>query len=271
MINSICFSLVIYKHSLDFISPLLLSISSLARSLPASLISLSVYDGSPSSYRSPTKNEILPFIENVQLFYHHGPNIGFGRANNFNFQAAGISSTDIFIVANPDISFYAQDLIPLINFVSQSSSLACVSPLIKLPDGSIQRSVKQNPTVLSLLIGRFKILRLIWCLNKYDVWHRNLHLDYTTEVIESTYLSGCFLLIPAWAYKFVGGFSPKYFLHVEDADLVRRLSSIGLTLHNPLGSVCHGWARGSHSSPAQIYSLLKSFVIYSACWGFRLF
>ena len=271
MSYSICFSLVIYKHSLDVISPLLLSINSLASSLPDYLISLSVYDGSPSSYDSPSKDEITSTVCNVQIFYHHGPNIGFGRANNYNFNAAGLSPSDLFIVANPDISFRSHDLIPLIRFVFQTPSVSCVAPLIKLPDGSIQRSVKHNPTILSLLIGRFNILCSIPFLDKYDIWHKNLNRDYATDKIVSSYLSGCFLLIPSWAYESVGGFSSKYFLHVEDADLVRRLSSVGLSLHNPLGCVYHGWARGSHSSPSQIFSLLKSFAIYSVIWGLRLF
>jgi hypothetical protein len=51
---------------------------------------------------------------------------------------------------------------------------------------------------------------------------------------------------------------------------VRRLSSVGETLHNPIGVVVHGWARGSHTSLFQILSLLRSFILYSQIWGFRI-
>jgi len=74
-------------------------------------------------------------------------------------------------------------------------------------------------------------------------------------------------LIPSWAYIKVGGFSEQYFLHFEDADIVRKLSMYGYTKHVPLGRVTHGWARGSHTSPSQILSLMRSYLIYSIIWG----
>ena len=267
----ICFSLVLYKHNVRDIEPLLCSISSLAEETPHIKVSLYIYDGSPSSFASPTLQQLQSRLKSVILSLAKGRNIGFGSANNNNFSRAALDSSDIFCVVNPDIRFSVGNLLPLIRWCFASTEYSCVAPLVLLEDGSTQYSAKQNPTILSLFLGRFKHLLCFPILRRYDTWHRNLMRDYTREVIFSTYLSGCFLLIPAWAFDAVGGFCSRYFLHVEDADLVRRLSAVGSTLHNPNGVVIHGWARGSHTSVRQVLSLLKSFLTYSLIWGIRLF
>lgn len=184
--------------------------------------------------------------------------------------SSSLAPSDLFAVVNPDIRFSPSQLLPLIHWALDRKDYACVAPLVLLESGAIQYSAKHDPTVLSLLLGRFDCLKKISMLRKYDSWHRNLCCDYASDSIKSTYLSGCFLLIPAWAYDRVGGFCEKYFLHVEDADIVRRLSMVADCLHNPVGVVVHGWARGSHSSLSQILLLLKSFWIYSWIWGLRL-
>jgi GT2 family glycosyltransferase len=148
--------------------------------------------------------------------------------------------------------------------------VACVAPLVLGSRGSVQYSVKHNPTFLSLLIGRLYVLRRISFLEAYDRWHRNLACDYRRSLIESPYLSGCFLVIPSSYYSRVGGFCEKYFLHLEDADIVRRLSLLGRCLHNPVGVVVHQWARGSHKSLSQTLYLFRSIVVYMCNWGMNI-
>ncbi|QBE67857.1 hypothetical protein SynWH8101_0245 [Synechococcus sp. WH 8101] len=210
-------------------------------------------------------------MNGIDFFYDKGPNLGFGASNNRNFLRASLGERDYFVVVNPDISFLPEQLYPLFQWIFEHPECSCVAPLIRLQSGDIQYSAKHNPTVLSLLLGRFPFLLNMKLLYRYNLWHKNMLLDYSKEFIVSTYLSGCFLIVPVWAYKSVGGFCERYFLHVEDADIVRRLSRVGLTLHNPLGFVIHGWARGSHFSFRQSLSLVKSFFVYCCIWGFKLF
>jgi GT2 family glycosyltransferase len=269
-VTTICFSLVLFKHPVESISPLLASTDSLSEHKDKFRVVLCVYDGSPREYLSPTIIELRRRIPSFDVFLERGQNIGFGRANNRNFKRSLCVGSSYFVVVNPDIRFNAEQLMPLIGWMLSCSECACVAPLVLLESGGIQYSAKHNPTVLSLLLGRFCFLRRARILRRYDAWHRNLHRDYASETIISTYLSGCFLLMPTWAFASVGGFCEKYFLHVEDADIVRRLSRIGKTLHNPAGVVFHGWARGSHSSVSQILSLLRSYLVYSWIWGLRI-
>jgi GT2 family glycosyltransferase len=207
----------------------------------------------------------------VGLVYQIGINIGFGKAHNLNYRQACLSDADIFVVANPDISFGPADLSLLLDWLVSRPSVTCLAPLIVGPGGAIQCSAKHNPTLLSLALGRFPWLARFSMLRRYDLWHRNLDKDYVKDCIPSPYLSGCFLIIPARFYSMVGGFSPKFFLHLEDADLVRRLSLVGETLHNPIGTVIHLWARGSHKSLLQTLHLLRSCITYFRIWGLVLY
>jgi GT2 family glycosyltransferase len=222
-------------------------------------------------FHGPTFSEIRALIPDVQFLYAKGANIGFGGANNFNYSQASLFGDDIFVVANPDVSFAAVDLVRLLDWLVSRPTVACLAPLIVSPIGTIQYSAKRNPTVLSLALGRFYGLARLGLLCRYDANHRNLDKDYTRDCIPSPYLSGCFLIIPSRFYSRVGGFCSQFFLHLEDADLVRRLSFVGETLHNPIGTVIHLWARGSHGSLAQTFRLIQSSITYFRIWGLKIF
>ena len=268
----IVFSLVLYKHNIDIIEPLLTSISVLSWHIEVAFgVELYVSDNSPegnSSLLTGIKHE----LGSIPCYYfHNSSNIGFGLANNRNYEAPRLSEDDLFIVANPDTYFDATQLADLLQWVVHNKNISCAAPLLLNPGGSVQYSAKKNPTLLSLALGRLRFLCNLPILSKYDKWHKNMSHDYCSDCFESSYLSGSFLVIPSWAYRRVNGFSAKYFLHLEDADIVRRLSLVGSTVHNPIGKVVHLWARGSHKSLVQTIHLLHSMFTYFSIWGFRLF
>ena len=267
----VVFSLVLYRHSLHSIRPLLCSIQKIFDCTNKYTFALDVYNACPHELDDPSPERLRSILNISSLTYQYGRNIGFGSAHNRNFSNSNTHDPFLFIVVNPDICFEPFSLLPLLDWVISNQNVSCVSPLVFNPGGRIQYSAKHNPTFFSLLLGRVPRLKLIPPFHRYDRWHRNLDCDYVADCIESAYLSGCFLLIPSYYYHMVGGFSEKYFLHLEDADIVRRLSLNGLCLHNPIGSVTHLWARGSHSSLMQMYHLAYSFFVYSMSWGFRLF
>jgi GT2 family glycosyltransferase len=267
----VCISLVLFRHQVADIFPLLSSVASFSRFDPRYSTELSLYDGSGALFHGPSLQEIQACTPGVKIFYSKGENIGFGRANNFNYCQASLSGSDIFIIANPDISFTPEDLVRLLVWLLSKPSVACLAPLIVGSTGAIQYSAKRNPTVLSLALGRFHDLTRLGFLCRYDAYHRNLDKDYARDCIPCSYLSGCFLIIPSRFYSRVGGFCSQYFLHLEDADLVRRLSLFGEALHNPVGTVTHLWARGSHKSLAQTFRLIQSCIIYFRIWGLRIF
>jgi GT2 family glycosyltransferase len=271
MVILVCISLVLFRHQVADILPLLTSVASFSSCDPRYSTQLSIYDGSGALFHGPTLPEIQACAPGVNVHYAKGENIGFGSANNFNYRQASLSDSDIFVVANPDVSFATDDLVCLLDWLVSKPSVACLAPLIVGSTGAIQYSAKRNPTVLSLALGRFHGLTRLGFLCRYDAYHRNLDKDYARDCIPCSYLSGCFLIIPSRFYSQVGGFCSQYFLHLEDADLVRRLSRVGEALHNPVGTVTHLWARGSHKSLAQALRLIQSCITYFRIWGLRIF
>ena len=120
----IVFSLVLYKHNIDIIEPLLTSISALSRHIEAAFcVELYVSDNSPkgnSSLLTGIKHE----LGSTPCYYSHNPsNIGFGLANNSNYVSSEFSDDDLFIVANPDTYFDATQLAPLLLWVFHNKSI----------------------------------------------------------------------------------------------------------------------------------------------------
>lgn len=270
MSRRVIFSLVLYKHTYNCIKDLFLSILELYHLLPSSYL-LSVYIHDNSGQESKFDISQIPDVLKSITQLTCSSNIGFGAAHNHNYANSHSSDSDIFIICNPDISFKGVSLIPLIGYCADNNStVSCIAPLIFNQKHMIQYSAKHNPTIASLLLSRFSFLRVIPLFSSYHDWHRHTSLDYTSNTIRAPYLSGCFLLVPSHFYRLVGGFSSRYFLHMEDADLVRRLSALGLTLHNPIGTVFHSWSRGSHKSLKQTLYLLQSAFNYFHFWGLKL-
>jgi GT2 family glycosyltransferase len=266
----VIFSLVLYKHSLDEIKPLLHSIEDLKQSCQDICFHLSIYDADRPGDADRFRDSIASTVRDLSFSYVNAANVGFARANNFNAGSLDYVPSELFIVANPDTSFLSLELAPLLYWVLDHKKVSCASPLVINPGGATQYSAKHNPTFLSLLLGKLPVLTALTVFSRYDFWHRNLGSCYEKNVISSTYLSGCFLVIPSLFFREVGGFSARYFLHLEDADIVRRLSGCGLTVHNPIGKVSHRWARGSHKSFTQTLHLLRSIVVYMLTWGMSL-
>ena len=270
--KKVIFSIVLYKHSLEDVMPLLNSINELSNSYlegNENEVFMSIHDNSLSS--SKFQYSDFKFLNFKWQYTHDFNNVGFGLANNLNFQKFDVNDQDIFIVANPDTYFEANQLIKLIDYFQNQSDIVCANPLIKNEKKIIQFSAKKDPTFLSLFIGFLPIFLRIPYLKKYDSFHKNKNYDYNNQIIKSTYLSGCFLIIKAKVFKKVGGFCSKFFLHLEDADFTRRCSKYGVTAHLPIAEIIHLWNRGSHKSIFQIMHVLRSMIIYFKKWEFKIF
>ena len=228
--SKLFFSLVLYKQTFDDIYPLLMSIEKL-NNLYQDRVFLSIHDNTNSSLR--------------------------------------FKKNDLFIISNPDTYFDPYELKKFIDFFLDQKNIVCANPLIRNKDYSIQYSSKRNPTFLSLLVGFLPFLLKIKMLREYDFFHKNKDKDYVNQTFEASFLSGSFLVVKSNIFKKVGGFTDSYFLHLEDADLVRKCSLHGETAHLPKGEIIHTWNRGSHKSLFQISHVIRSMAIYFYTWGFK--
>ena len=265
----VVFSLVLYKHSYKEIYSLLNDIDNFYNFALSQKISteLKIYDNSSKKKDSLEKY----FKKHYIKYYLSSINIGFGKAHNMNLlQKKEICKDTVFIIINPDINFKYRELFDYLRSFMISNYL-CVAPLILNENGKIQYSAKKNPTLLSLIIGRFKIFRNFYIFDKYYKSHINYNRNYQKEKINSSYLSGCFLIVRSECFYKVNGFDIRYFLHLEDADFTRMCSNYGEVVHDPSLKIIHRWARGSHKSFRQMFCLCISLIKYFWKWGFEVF
>jgi GT2 family glycosyltransferase len=270
---NLVFSTVIYKTPVIQIKKLIDSINSLKFYLDKNYknkfkLELLILDNSP---KEPLNREKINLNSNlVKISYRLAKrNLGYGQAHNNNFQKVKPNKRMWFLAINPDVSFTGNSLYKFILFITSEVNLACAAPLIYLPNNEIQYSAKKNPTFLSLISSRFSIFQKFPKIKIYLHNNQNRLFNYNKDIISAEFLSGCFLSFPSEIYKKIGGFSKNYFLHFEDADIVRRSSFFGKTVHYPLGSIIHIRGRGSHNSIRQQLLLIKSYFIYILTWGFK--
>ena len=149
-----------------------------------------------------------------------------------------------------------------------------VQPLIFDYKGdNIQYLCKKNPSLLIQIIRGFfrtKIEKLP-LLFKYNYDYEMRDLAYSNSIVESTYLSGSFMLCRTDLLDIVDWFDERFFMYLEDADLTRRLSKFGKCVHNPFFKVRHVWAQGSRKNNYLRIIACISFVKYSLKWGLNLY
>ena len=78
------------------------------------------------------------------------------------------------------------------------------------------------------------------------------------------------MIMRTTAVSIVGGFDPRYFLYLEDADLTRSMSNLGRCVHLPLASVQHIWGRGSYQNIYLALINIQSACMYFLKWGISL-
>jgi len=137
-------------------------------------------------------------------------------------------------------------------------------PQIRYPDGSLQRLCKLLPTPSDLLVRRFLPIRSLQerLNSRYEL--HSLPQDRASEVPT---LSGCFLAMRSADLLAIDGFDERFFMYMEDVDLVRRLSRRGAVRYRPDIHVVHEYAKGSYRSRKLLGYHLKSAILYFNKWG----
>lgn len=209
----------------------------------------------------PLSNDL--FLHPRVCYLYSGKNLGFGKAHNRAFKMA-IGSSDLHLILNPDIAFDSEVLVILAKFFESHPSVGAVMPRINYPDGSLQRLCKLLPTPIDLIFRRFIPNKLIksYINIKYEM-HR-LPQDRPSCVPT---LSGCFLLIRSDLLGYIGGFDERFFMYMEDVDLVRRIGDIAKTVYLPSVHVVHGYEKGSYRNWKLLGYHLLSAIKYFFKWG----
>lgn len=193
-----------------------------------------------------------------------GANLGFGRGHNLAL-AHLEGRSDAHLLLNPDVEFGPEVMPILIAYLSAHPDVGAVMPSVRYRDGSLQRLCKLLPTPMDLLLRRFVPINMLRqrINNRYE-----LHDLSQSEAGAVPSLSGCFLLVRTEALAAVGGFDERYFMYMEDVDLVRRIGDRWQTMYQPGVAVRHGYAKESYSNPHLRRAHMRSALAYFWKWGF---
>lgn len=191
-------------------------------------------------------------------------NAGFGAGNNL---ALNLIHSDYHFVINPDIVIKDSNQIDkMINFMELHKEYGMLSPLIKFPDGSLQKLLKHKPTVLDMGL---RFLNLPG-FEKRREWFVNFPDGYNS-VHDAENVSGAFMLFRTNILKSIHGFDENYFLYMEDSDITRKVNEISRTVFFPKAYVYHDWQRENTKSLRGIIHMLSSMTKYFNKWGWKFY
>lgn len=244
-------SLVLYNNNPDQYSRAILDF------LQGCDSTLVVIDNSPEPLQHP-------LFQDPRVQYEFmDANLGFGRGHNRALSMLN-GQSDFHLFLNPDILF-KQDVLPrLLDYISHDPAIGAIMPRIEYPDGSLQRLCKLLPTPVDLLFRRFIPLRAIQdrINTRYE-----LHRLSQCEPNPIPSLSGCFLLVRTQAVGEIGGFDERYFMYMEDVDLVRRIGDRWKTIYQPAVRVTHDYEKASYRSKTLLKAHIRSAILYFMKWG----
>lgn len=154
------------------------------------------------------------------LIYLRTPkNLGFGEGNNFGARAA---HGEYLLIMNPDIEVWKGSLDEAISYLDANPEVGVLGGQLRYPNGVIQDSYRNFPTLPDQIIKRVGILRRRKFLRKrvshYLMWDKDPNV---TEPVD--WVIGGFLFVRRRAFEDVSGFDGRYFLFMEDVDLCRQM------------------------------------------------
>lgn len=219
--------------------------------------SLVVVDNSPTQLQHP-------LLGHPRVRYEFsGENLGFGRAHNRALSIIG-NSSDVHLYMNPDVSFGPEVLPTLLAYFGCHETVGAAMPRIEYLDGSLQRLCKLLPTPVDLIFRRFVPIPSVQAaINK----RYELHALPQDEPIAVPSLSGCFLLARTGILHDLGGFDERFFMYMEDVDLVRRIGGAWSTMYVPSVSIFHGYEKASYKNKVLRRAHARSAFAYFSKWG----
>jgi len=209
-------------------------------------------------------DELKQLATDSRIQYIHNPtNIGFGAAHNIAI-AKAIQHSHYHLVCNPDVSFDGNIIETLSQFIEADPTIGVVMPKVLYKNSEVQRLCKLLPSPLNLFGRRFA-----------SAFRYFKHIDQQYELNEYQYdrvlnvpcLSGCFMFIRTQILKQVGSFDTRYFMYLEDVDLVRRIGQVSRTVCYPFVAIYHSYQKGSYSGKNLMFIHILSAIKYFNKWG----
>lgn len=181
-----------------------------------------VDNGNPNTIRKRLWNFALK-RNRIRILQGHG-NVGFGCACNY---GAKIAKGDNILFLNPDAIIEKGAAMKMVDQGGQMQSPWIVGGFLQTINGTEQRGTRRRAlTPWSAFVSFTPLHRL--------PWFTSIHMAANEAEVAHQYVptvSGACMMMDRKSFNALGGFDERYFLHVEDIDLCRRVGMSG-------GQVC---------------------------------
>ena len=169
----------------------------------------------------------------------NGSNAGFTRANN---QALKIAQGRYVMFLNPDTELKGNSLATMVNFMHAHKDCAALGPKLLNSDGSLQRSCKTFPSLISMLFNAL-FLDSIFPRSKVFGGHFMAWWDFnhTREVDQPM---GSALMVKKEVLDSAGWFDENIFIWFDEVDLCYRIKKAGWKIYfTPDAQIIHHLSR----------------------------
>jgi len=162
-------------------------------------------------------------------------NRGFAAACN---QGLAVASGRHVLYLNPDTRPTEGAFRTLVDTLDQDPDVGACGPQLLNPDGSIQPSVRTDPTFAALL-HQLTPLRLLRLLAPAYRRYKRREMDFATADDVDT-LMGAAICVPRRVLDEVGPMDERFFVYHEEADLCLRIRQAGYRVRfEPAAKVIH--------------------------------
>ncbi len=167
--------------------------------------------------------------ERDELLLMELDNPGFGAANN---AAALRARGEYLLLLNSDCELQDDALRVLADVLETNRGVAIVGPTLRFPDGRLQRSMGRSPTLLTELLQRTMLHRVI----NYPTYGPQSYAGARG----ADWVTAACMMVRRSVYEQVGGFDEQFFMFMEDLDLCKRVRAAGYEVrYTPRASAVH--------------------------------
>ncbi|MEY8392251.1 glycosyltransferase family 2 protein [Lachnospiraceae bacterium 45-W7] len=211
-----------------------------------------------------TKENTLSSLEQEYedvAYERPGKNLGFGGGHNYVLEKLDSS---YHAIVNPDILLREDSFSVLVDFLEERKA-GMAAPAIVDEKGELLKVYRRELTVFDMGIRMF----LSGHFKKRQSYHTMQEMDYE-KPFQAPFIQGSFLVIRTELFRKLGGFDPRYFMYMEDADLCKRVNLISSLWYCPKTAVIHKWERGSSKDGRLFRIHIDSMLRYFRKWGWKL-
>lgn len=250
-------SIVLYKSDIPTVSEV---IHSFFRGDSSGRM-LYLVDNSPTDELSSLSELYKDQIE----YIFANDNLGYGKAHNVAIRRSMEEGFKYHVVLNPDLSFEAETIPGLENFMNKNEDVGlCMPDIRNMDDNSRRHCCKLLPSPANGIFRRF--LGNTKLAKRMDDRYLLVNADYS-KVLDIPYLSGCFMFFRNDTLRQTGLFDENIFMYYEDTDISRRVYSASRACYVPSEVVKHVADRATYKSKKMLWITIKSAVYYFNKYG----